>query len=377
MTLKSHLLNKRSLRAGLPLAGLGIAAAALSGCGGASTNTGAASVPTPNSGPVVYGVNALALESGANTQGETSGIAFTPSGSTAPVGAVIAATGYQTVTGAGPLPAYQATFPNAGGATAGVPLGFTSGGNYYNVSSPVAAIPTNYAGTLVFGAYISTGVKNTVPVDLNTSSVVLTSSEAPTFSQQLTFDPNFGSGVLAQAQYKTAPFPMPAFLQTTGLHNLHTTISDVAGQTSTTDFSVLALAPTDSAALVTVNFTNASSQTVGVGGAIATITNPLPNIAAYKDYSAPTGAAALPLTTSYADAQGVVLLFAAPGTQTVTATGIDPFDGKTPVSGSVQVALTAGAVTTTASINTTIVPATTTTAAAIARAKAHPSRVQH
>lgn len=364
MTLKRHLFNKQALRAVLPLVGLGVVAAAISGCGGASTNNNPI-VATPDSGPVIYGQSALAIINGSTIQGETSGLTFTPDSGKAEA-ALVAATGYKTVAGSGPLPSYQASFPPIG-----IPTGFSPGGAYYNNATSIvnAAVPTTYAGNLVFGAYISTGVRSGLPVDLNTGSVVLTSSESSTFSEQLAFDPTFGSGVLAQSQYKTAAFPLPAFMQTTGLHNLHASVSDVDGQSSATDFSVVSLAPADSAALVTVNFTNSSKQTAPVAGAVATITGALPSVAAYKDSAAPTGADALPITTSYADAQGSVLLFAAPGPQTVTVTGIDPFDGKTAVSGTVQITLVAGQANTTGVVATTITPAATATAAAIARVK--------
>lgn len=320
----------------LPLAGLGAAlTVALSGCGGATTS-GTPIVATPNSGPVIYGANALAASTGAAVQGETSGMVLTDGSGT---GVITGAVGYKTDSGAGPLPAYASTFD------AGIPLGFSANGNYFNSTSG-QALTTSYAGSLIFGAYISTGIQNGDKVDLDTNSVVLTSLEDPAFSQKLTFDPNFGRGVLSQAQYKTASFAMPGFLKTTGLHDLHTVIADVAGQKSETDFNVLALAPTDSAVVMQVLSKDASGYfTVAVPGATATITGALPNVPAYKAAGAP---ATLSSTTSYSDSQGVVILFAAPGDQTVTVSAT--VAGKA-VSATVPVTLTGGTADTTDAAN--------------------------
>lgn len=316
-----QMINKSTLRF-LPLLGVGAVAAALSGCGGASTSSGAASVATPNSGPVIYGVNALALASGGATTGETSGLSFTPTEGTTD-GAIVGAFAYKTTNGAGPLPAYQADFPNGVSSdgvvsSAGVPLGFAPEGSYYGTSAAVAALPTNYTGTLTFGAYISTGALNTKPVDLNTSSVVLTSSEDPTFTEPLTFDPNFGTGVLAQTQYKTAAFPMPAFLQTTGLHDLHTTVADVAGQSSTTDFVVATVAPTN-VALFLQSLTVLTPATA-TAAATTTTTAIAPGDTVTIDGGAGVGVYPAGYTPEIADAQGSVVLFTAPGTHTVTET---------------------------------------------------------
>lgn len=320
MILKRHSLNKRALRAVLPLAGLG-AAAALSGCGGATTNVGGAAAPTRDSGPAIYGNDADALSTGSLTQGETSGLSFTPSASgSAPFGVLTGAFAYKTVTGAGPLPVYQKAFPNgtpSNGVTSspGVPLGFSPGGTYFNSSAPVEALPTNSAGTLIFGTYISTGVVNAHPVDLNQTSVVVTSSDAPTFSLPLTFDPNYETYVLPQLAYKTAPFAIPAFMQTSGLHDLHTTVSDLASQTSTTDFVVATVAPTD----VALFFQSFDTGTVDsnkneVFNAIT------PGDTVTVDGGAGIGVYPAGYTPTIADAAGTVALFTTPGTHTLTET---------------------------------------------------------
>lgn len=384
MTLTKDIIIKRAI-VGLPLAGLGIAAMALSGCGGASTG-GAAGIATPNSGPVIYGVDALALDIGTQPTGETSGLSFSPATvsngvtTTTPTRIIIGATAYKTLTGVGPLPVYQGLFPNKGtGSSAGVPLGFGPSGSYYNNKTTALALPTNYAGALTFGAFTSNGAQKGSPVLLNTSSAVLTSTESPSFSQPMTFDPNYGNSFLTYGAYKTAAFPMPAFLTTTGLHNLRASISDVGNpvQSSQTDFSVLSLAPADSAALVQLNYTNADPKdpagaAVGtvmpIFGATATITNPITTVAAYKDATGATGATGLPLTTSYSDAQGVVILFAPPGAQTVTVNGPNPFNSAQTVTGTITLTLAPGVVNSTGIISATLVPVAATPAAA-ARAK--------
>lgn len=318
MTPKRPNINKQTLRAVLPLAGLGIVAAALSGCGGA-TSGGAVSLATPNSGPVIYGINALAQSSGAVTTGETSGLAAisTSSGaaSTTFIGALTGAIAYNTVAGAGPLPAYVAAFPNSGGATAGVPLGFAPNGTYFNSSAPVAAVATDTADNLVFGIYVSQGAKGGSLVDINTSSPVLTSPESPTFSLPLVFDPNFGSGALAQTQYKTAAFTLPNFMKTTGLHDLRASIADTAGQSSTTDFAVATVAPTAVAFFLQSFDTGTVDKTnTEVFNAIA------PGDTVTVDGGAGIGVYPAKFAPTVADAQGTVVLFTAPGTHTIVET---------------------------------------------------------
>ncbi len=303
MTLKKHIINKRALRAFLPLAGLGIAAAALSGCGGASQNASALTAPTPNSGPVIYGQNALAAVSGATTQGETSGFGYVNPTGGAVTGIVTGATNYMTDSGAGPLPGYATSFAD------GIPIGFDTFGGFYN-STPGSALLTTQAGSVVFRAYISTGTLNKLPVDLNTGSVVLTSSEAPSFSQPLTFDkPGIGVGQLGQGQYTTGTFALPASFAATGLHTVTASVTDTASQKSHTDFDFVVLAPTDSGVLfpfggATVPAGEPAKSTAAVNTVAATITNAI------------TGAR----TRVVLDDTNTFILFAAPGDQTVTVT---------------------------------------------------------
>ena len=303
MTLKRYFFNKQALRAFLPLAGLGIAAAALSGCGGATTSTGTLSAPTPNSGPVIYGQNALAAVTGATTQGETSGLGYVNPAGGAVAGIITGATNYMTDSGAGPLPAYATSFAD------GIPIGFDTLGGYYN-STAASALLTTEISSVVFRAYISTGALNTKPVDLNTSSVVLTSSEAPGFSQPLTFDSaGIGVGQLGQGQYTTGTFALPAVFATTGLHSVTASVADVAGQKSHTDFDFVELAPTDSGVLfplgsATVPAGEPANSTATINTVAATITN------------AVTGAR----TRVVMDDTNTFILFAAPGSQTLTVT---------------------------------------------------------
>jgi hypothetical protein len=367
MTLKKYFLNKRALRAALPLAGLGVAAAAFTGCGGATQN-GANLSPIHDSGPVIYGVNANAnrqIESQ-----ETSGLSFTAGGTTS--GAVIGVTSYVTTHGPGPLFTYQSAYPNGtpvDGVTSspGVPLGFAAGAAYFNVAAAitVAAIPTNYAGSLTFGAYASSGVVNNLSVDIVPASIVLTSSESTTFSQPLTFigAGAIGSGVLAQTQYQSAPFAIPAFMQTTGLHDLRTTIADVDGNSSTTDFAVATVAPTDVALFLQSFDTGTMSGgnevfTAITAGDTVTIDGGK-GIGVYPTGYAPTTA----------DANGTVVLFTTPGTHTVTEA--DP-TGKTVNTSTFTIPTTAAGTTLFA-----VPTMTATTVAAVARPHAVARAVKH
>lgn len=324
-TLKKYTADKRA-RLALPLVGLGAVAAALSGCGGASTNAGGAGAPTLDSGPVVYGLQPAAVTTGAVDQGETSGLTFnvsTTSGSTTTTttaGALIAGYKYTTVSGAGPLSVYRTNF------STGIPLGFSAGGAYFNVKSTASAVPTNSTGSLVFGTYVSTGTQNSKQIDLNTSSIVLTSPEAPSFSVPLTFDPAFGSGVLSQAEYKTAPFTLPAFMQTTGLHSLHATVADVGSpvQSSATDFVVATVAPTDVALfLQSINvLVPAVAATAATPVVAASVVNTAitPGNTVTIDGGKGIGVYPTGYVGTLADTQGTVVLFTTPGTHTVTET---------------------------------------------------------
>ena len=352
-------ITRQALKA-VPLAGLGVALAAmLSGCGGATTST-STFVATPDSSPVVYGLNAQAAVGG--TYEATSGLAYTSNGTQ--IGVITGATAFKTDAGPGPLPVYKNNF------STGIPLGFSNTASYVT-GSVAQALPTTALGAVVFRVYVSPGAKGGNSTDINTGSLVLTSREAPTFSQPLTFDSaGIGVGPLGQGQYTTGTFALPAALATTGLHNLHAVVADVAGQQTETDFGFLALAPTDSAVNLAIFAKNPNTGVfnIPVQGATATITNPLPTVAGYKGDGAPATTA---LTASYSDLAGTAILFAAPGEQTVTVTGPDPNSATGVVSGTVTVTLVAGVTNTTAFVNAALVPAAKTVAAHAVRSASH------
>lgn len=318
---------KKSLRAAVPLASLGTLAVLLSGCGGASNNNTQV-VATPDSGPVIYGVNALALDTGVTTTGETSSLTFTTTTTSAagvvtPVmqSAIVGAINYKTVSGNGPLPAYKSTFPATGTSDAGVPLGFAPGGSYFNNTAAVSGVPST-ATNLVFGIYVSPPVKNGSPVDINPSSIVLTSPESASFSLPIVFDPNFGTTTtnVSPTQYKTAPFAIPAFMQTTGLHDLKASIADVAGQSSTTDFAVPVVAPTDVALFLQSINVLVPATTTPVAAASVTNTAITPGDTVTIDGGKGIGVYPAGYTGTLADEQGTVFLFTTPGTHTVVET---------------------------------------------------------
>lgn len=304
----------------IPLAGFGaVLAAVLSGCGGATTG-GAAGIATPDSSPVVYGLNAQAAIGG--TLSQSSGLGYN-GGKT---GVLTAATGFKTDAGPGPLPIYKSNYP-----TTGIPLGFAADGSYLN-STPAQALPTASANAVVFRAYISTGAKGGNSIDLNTSSIVLTSSEAPAFSQPLTFDnAGIGVGPLGQGQYTTGSFALPAALTTTGLHNLHTVVADVAGQKTETDFSFVEVGPAD-VALFAANIIadGQMKSAANTTGSVGELDNPV------------TGAVVATAGASQqvvADAQGVIILFAPAGQYIFKTTSAD---GKTVTKQTIDLSKAAG-----------------------------------
>lgn len=316
--------TRQTLKA-VPLAGLGaVLAAVLSGCGGATTG-GSLGVATPDSSPVVYGLNAQAAING--TLQQASGLAYGNGASQA--GVLTAATGYKTDSGPGPLPTFQKNF------STGIPLGFAPDGSYVSSVSG-QALPTASANAVVFRAYISTGAKGGNSIDLNTGSVVLTSSEAPAFSQPLAFDKaGIGTGPLGQGQYTTGTFALPAALTTTGLHNLHTVVADVAGQKSETDFSFVEVGPADAAlfaANITADGQTGTPKSAAIGtGDVGELDNPT------------TGAAVVSpgaKQQTVADAQGVIVLFAPAGQYIFKTTSAD---GKTVTKQTVDLSKASGA----------------------------------
>lgn len=265
----------------LAIAG-GLAVLALAGCGGTSTNTNL--YPGSDGDPFIAGLSPVKALSG--SYNEESGLAPTASSNVGYATTAIAST-------AVPIPAIKV------GST--IPLGWAPGAQLLGITagdySVAAAAPAS--GTVVFRASVTNGQKGGTVTPIVPTSLVLTTPESVGFSKALTFDnPNIGVGSYPNGQYNSAPFTLP--FSTTGLHTLVTSVSDTAGKTTTTTFQTIVLKPTDSALLVQI--TDAAGN--AVAGATVSITGTI------------VGATAQTTT----DAQGVAILFAAPGSQTVTAT---------------------------------------------------------
>lgn len=273
------------------LLGAALLSVLLGGCGGVST-TKEQIVPTRATSPTVYGLQPEAALN-QSTFLQASGLASPD-----------AATGY--VTGAVD---YSGTpLATQTGPDGKIPLGFAPGGRYVDTSLAQAA-PAG--GSVIFGAYIANGIDAATGrvVPINPNGVTLTTrradgtEEVAGFSVPLSFAVS-PQGPLANATYRTAPFTLP--FTTSGLHSLSVTVTDARGAgdplgSSTTFFDVVVLTPSDAAAVAQV--LDAAGKPVP--GATVTITNAV--------------AGARAQTT--ADARGVVVLFAAPGTQTITVTG--------------------------------------------------------
>jgi hypothetical protein len=115
---------------------------------------------------------------------------------------------------------------------------------------------------------------------------------------------------MANDTYRSGTFTLP--FTTTGLHSLTASVSDTSNATGSTTFDVLVLASTDSAVVVQV----VDSDGNPIPGALVSITGTLPGVTAY-------GATSAAPMVSVTDAQGVGIVFAAPGSQKITATSND------------------------------------------------------
>ncbi len=297
----------------LALAGMALAVA-LSGCGGATNNTGI--LATPTSGPVVNGLSAADALNG--TLFEISGLA-SANALTDPAHAV----GYLSA------PVASTAKPSAviAGAFGGtIPLGFTPDGSFGAAGSNIGTAVLD-GSSVIFGASISNGNDAKQPIPIDPSSVTLTSPDAAGFSQKLTFTLTANSaGPLATAQYTTPAFTLP--FATPGLHSFVVSVADTSGQSSTTTFDVVTVNAT-TVALYAANITpDGAGGTPGTTpqpiapGSVATITNPV------------AGARA----QSTADGNGVVILFTTPGKQTFTVTPA----GGTPVTQTIDLSAFAG-----------------------------------
>ena len=279
-----------------------VATGLLNGCGGATTNQ--SQFPTTPSGPTIYGVQ---LPIGSATQmGETSGY-----------GAPDYSVGY--VTGAvasNAKPPIGIARQNNGT----IPFGFFAGGEYIDGSFGAAAAP---GAQVAFAVDISNGNDasgHLIPINPSSVTVSNIPSGSPdlpaadagiTFSQPLHFQfPVTGGtvpvGPFSNCTYTTNSFTLP--FSTTGLHGSRATVADTKGNTSFTDFYTLVLAPSDSAVLVQV-----VDAAGAVPGAVVSITNALPGVTAYNP---PSGQPAESVT----DSQGIAIVFASPGSQTISVT---------------------------------------------------------
>ena len=310
--------------------GLGAVGAALllNGCGGGSfekTSYGT----YQNALPAAYGIEATAANGNiSGPQGpffyETSGLG-SADGHTA---YLAAASDFAIVKNPNGATLLAGVDPNSTGK---VPLGFSSGvpgalptpGVYIDASSSASpAIPAAVApgAQVVFRAAISNGVsssaRSTIPITYNGVSLSSADSQWTLGTLPLTFN-YLKTGPFANATYVTGtpvasgqgtPTPFAVPFTTTGIHPVVLTVNDDAGQQTATTFEIPVVAAADSAALINITATvpagSPSGTTATVTSATATITNPI------------SGATA----QTTADTQGNVLLFAAPGAQTVSVT---------------------------------------------------------
>jgi hypothetical protein len=260
----------------------GAAVLALAGCGGTTTNSSL--YPNSDGDPFISGLSAAKA---------VGGVYLEESGLSPSIGSNVGYLTTATASTAVPIPAITigSTIP-LGFAPGAFLLGIDSGNNIVGTAAPASS-------TVVFRAAVTNGQKGGVVTPIVPTSLVLTSPEDATLNKPLTFDSaDIGSGAWPNGQYNSAPFTLP--FSTSGLHTLKATVSDTAGRTTSTTFETVVLKPSDSAILVEVTDADGNA----LPGATATITNPV------------SGATA----QTTADAQGVVVLFAAPGSQTVTAT---------------------------------------------------------
>ena len=335
------MINTKHLRRAGLLAALGTSvAAALSGCGGASTNSGNAA---PLATPVAYGVTPINNNVGF---GGVAGSGLESADGT---------TGYIT----GALSTTATILASEGGFTTGFAFGPVSADNTtLQVAAPAG--PTS----VIFRADLANGNNGGAVGPIVPSSVVLTSPEVPSFTQPLTFNSALiGVGPDGNAQYVSAAFPSP--FTTSGIHQFAVSVADTGGQSSSTTFGVVVLAATD-VALVLQNFDTGMPDPTSTTTPPADIINAIaPGDTVTIDGGQGTGVypAKFPATT--ADTQGTVVLFTKPGTHTVVET--DP-TGKVVNTSTFTIAATgAGTTIYTVPAPGTTVPAPATKTGSVAR----------
>lgn len=314
------------------------AALLLGGCGGGSFQTKTFGPPTP-AGPAAYGLQgtaanpAITLQTGGPFFVEVSGLG-SPDGGQA---YLTAASDFKIVSGAGPLSDVD---PNKTGK---VPLGFSTGGLYIDsltgggkFVTPAAAPP----GTpVVFRAAVSNGISadgKSIPIKFNGVSLSSTDPEWTLGTLPMTF--NFtNKGPLANGTYVTgrpvssgngAPVPFSLPFTTTGLHSLTVSVTDEAGQQTQTTYSVPVARPSDVTVFAQTIDTGAKKDGKGVFQQLAA-----------GDKVAITSPVAGTTSEAVADAQGTVILFTSPGSQTLTYTSAD---GKTTYSQTLDLSGAAG-----------------------------------
>lgn len=336
-------MNKKRTFSLAAVGALGAATLLLSGCGGNSfskqTFGNYAEVV-----PVAYGLEPIAINP--NLQNtiasyELSGLG-SPDGKTA---YLTAATAFTIVTNSGgaALPVNVNTHVDANGLPLSppeLPYGFSTGGVYIDKAAG-AGVPATAAvsgASVTFRAALANGVANNATPPIASATLTSTDPQWTLGTLPMTFN-NVGGGPLANATYVTGtsgnptPFALPF---TAGLHSVVVTVTDVVGRVTATTFAIPVVDAANSAVQANI------VATVPDGSAKGTTATLLSASAAI---TAPT-AGATPQST--VDAQNNVVLFAAPGTQTITATAqveVDTPDGKMVTytqTGTLDVALTAG-----------------------------------
>lgn len=306
------------------------AALLMSGCGGSSVEKSSFGT-YQNAVPAAYGIEATAADGNISSPlggpffYETSGLG-SADGSAA---YLTAAEDFAIVKNPNNATLLSGVDPNGTGK---IPFGFSGvvgsapavagfPGQYIDANTattPVMPAAVTPGASVVFRAAISNGVSSSAQsaITINPSGVSL-SSQDPEWTLgvlPLTFN-YIKTGPFANATYVTGtpvtsgqgtPTPFTVPFTTTGIHSVILTVTDDAGQQTATTFAIPVVKTTDAAVLAGIQPTvpdgSPKGATASVVSATATITNPVAGVTAQ--------------TT--ADAQDNVLLFAAPGAQTIT-----------------------------------------------------------
>ncbi len=299
------------------IATLGTLALLLNGCGGGSFSKNTFG-NYPNTLPYAYGLEPIAYYGAANNLGKQASIEG--SGFQAATGGqayITGASNFSATVGKNALLPLTAD-PNA---TNTLPLGFSTKGQYIDAVNQagvtVASVASVQSGaSVVFRAALANGIADNLTAGITSATLTTTDAElaaVPGLTTGLPMSLNVVTGAFTNATYVTGtggtptPFTIPAST-TTGLHTVIVTVTDDAGRITATTFIFPVVAPSDAAVLAVVAPTlpegSPQGATATITSATATITNPI------------AGANA----QATADTQNNVLLFAAPGAQTITVT---------------------------------------------------------